>query len=153
DDTISEALAFSEKEGQVLQTIFLTRQQEMTANIDEYSQSIIISQSELLLSHPHRFSKRQLITPKHCSHQVLEKLEELLNTYFDDLNEDYKGLPSVQLVAAHLHMSPTYLSGLLKSLTGLSTQQHIHLKIIDKAKERLSTTELSISEIAYELGF
>lgn len=153
DYAISEALFLSEKEEQILQTIFLNIQQEITANIDDYSQNIIISQIELLLSYSERFYKRQFITRKKCSHQVLEKLEELLNTYFDDLNEDYKGLPSVQFVAEHLHMSPTYLSGLLKSLTGLSTQQHIHLKIIDKAKERLSTTELSISEIAYELGF
>src|SRR5690606_25698484 len=111
-----------------MQTIFLNIQQEIAANIDDYSQNIIISQIELLLSYSERFYKRQFITRKKCSHQVLEKLEELLNTYFDDLNEDYKGLPSVQFVAEHLHMSPTYLSGLLKSLTGLSTQQHIHLK-------------------------
>jgi AraC family transcriptional activator of pobA len=38
-------------------------------------------------------------------------------------------------------------------VVGQSTQQHIHDKLIEKAKEKLSTTHLSVSEIAYELGF
>jgi AraC family transcriptional regulator, transcriptional activator of pobA len=41
----------------------------------------------------------------------------------------------------------------LKLLTGQSTQQHIQNKVIEKAKEKLSTTDLSVGEIAYELGF
>lgn len=64
-----------------------------------------------------------------------------------------KGLPSVQFEAEELNISPTYLSGVLKSLTGLSTQQHIHEKLLERAKEKLSTTQLSVTEIAYELGF
>jgi len=63
------------------------------------------------------------------------------------------GLPTVQFVADSLNLSPTYLSTLLKSLTGQNTQQHIHNKLIEKVKEKLSATELSVSEIAYELGF
>lgn len=153
DYAISEALFLSEKEEQILQHIFLNIQEEIAANIDDYSQNIIVSQVELLLSYSERFYKRQFITRKKSNHQILEKLEDLLNSFFQDNYQQENGLPSVHYVAEHLNMSPTYLSGLLKSLTGLSTQQHIHLKLIDKAKERLSTTQLSISEIAYELGF
>jgi len=83
----------------------------------------------------------------------LNRLEEILSDYFnsDDLAD--KGLPSVQFIANKLNVSPNYLSDLLKVLTGQSTQQHIHDKLIEKAKEKLSTTDLSVSEIAYELGF
>ncbi|RZL99027.1 MAG: AraC family transcriptional regulator, partial [Pedobacter sp.] len=73
--------------------------------------------------------------------------------YFKDDNIAANGLPTVQLVAEALNTSPNYLSGLLKNITGLNTQQHIHNKLIDIAKEKLSTTDLSVSEIAYELGF
>jgi AraC-like DNA-binding protein len=80
-------------------------------------------------------------------------LEELLSSYFDSDDLVSKGLPTVQWIAESLNVSPNYLSGLLKVLTGQSTQQHIHNKLIEKAKEKLSTTALSVSEIAYELGF
>lgn len=152
DYAISEALFLSAKEEQILQTIFFNIKEEIAANIDDYSQNIIISQIELLLSYSERFYKRQFITRKKSNHQILDKLENLLNSYFEENYVD-KGIPSVQFVAEHLNLSPTYLSGLLKSLTGLSTQQHIQQKLIDKAKERLSTTQLTISEIAFELGF
>ena len=62
-------------------------------------------------------------------------------------------MPTVNFIAESLNLSPNYLSNLLKTLTGQSTQQHIQNKLIEKAKEKLSTTELSVSEIAYELGF
>ena len=76
-----------------------------------------------------------------------------MTEYFNDDNLIGKGLPGVQFIAQQLNVSPNYLSGLLKALTGQSTQQHIHNKLIEKAKEKLSTTSLSVSEIAYELGF
>jgi AraC family transcriptional regulator, transcriptional activator of pobA len=80
-------------------------------------------------------------------------LEEILTGYFMDDHLGRKGLPTVQFIAEQLNVTPNYLSGVLRSLTGQSTQQHIHEKLIEKAKERLSTTELSVSEIAYALGF
>lgn len=80
-------------------------------------------------------------------------MENLLQDYFSTDSLAKKGLPTVQFIAENLNVSPNYLSGLLKLLTGQSTQQHIHDKLIEKAKEKLSTTNLSISEIAFELGF
>ena len=84
---------------------------------------------------------------------VLDRMEELLGEYFSGAELVMKGLPTVQWLADALHVSPNYLSGMLKVLTGLNAQQHIHARLIEKAKERLSTTALSVSEIAYELGF
>ena len=102
---------------------------------------------------PNAFITVNSITRKISTHKILEQLEELLSTYFNSDSLQKKGLPTVQSIADKLNVSPNYLSVLLKVLTGQSTQQHIHDKLIEKAKEKLSTTDLSVSEIAYELGF
>jgi AraC family transcriptional activator of pobA len=126
---------------------------EYHSNIDKFSQDIIIAQLEVLLSYAERFYHRQFITRKITNHQILDRLEEILTACFSGDTLVNKGLPSVQYIADTLHVSPNYLSSMLKVLTGQSTQQHIHDKLIEKAKEKLSTTDLSVSEIAYELGF
>lgn len=151
--SVHEALYLSDKEETMLTTIAQNIEQEYNANIDRFSQSVIIAQLELLLTYSERFYQRQFITRKITSHEILTKLEDLLTNYFNSGALAQKGLPSVTYIAENLNISPGYLSGLLKSLTGQNTQQHLHNKLIDLAKEKLSTTNLSISEIAYELGF
>ncbi|HLZ16533.1 MAG TPA: helix-turn-helix transcriptional regulator, partial [Cyclobacteriaceae bacterium] len=151
--SVHEALFLSEKEEATIISIMQNILQEYQANIDKFSQGIIIAQLELLFSYAERFYHRQFITRKIANHKILNRLEDILAKYFDSEALIEKGLPTVQYVAETLHVSPNYLSGLLKVLTGQSTQQHIHDKLIDKAKEKLSTTDLSVSEIAYELGF
>jgi AraC family transcriptional activator of pobA len=151
--SVHEALYLSDKEEMMLTTIAQNIEQEYNANIDRFSQSVIIAQLELLLTYSERFYQRQFITRKITSHEILTKLEDLLTNYFNSGALAQKGLPSVTYVAENLNISPGYLSGLLKSLTGQNTQQHLHNKLIELAKEKLSTTNLSISEIAYELGF
>jgi AraC family transcriptional activator of pobA len=153
DYSVNEALFLSEDEEIKIQQITENIKQEYQANIDKFSQNIIISQLETLLNYSERFYQRQFLTRHKAHHQFLEKLEVLLNDYFerDDFKE--KGLPSVQFLSDELNMSPQYMRSLLKTLTGQTTQQIIHEKLIEKAKEKLSTTELSVSEIAYELGF
>ena len=87
------------------------------------------------------------------NHHILSKLEALLDDYFDQKEKPLHGPPSVQFISGKLNVSPNYLSGLLKTLTGLNTQQHIQEKLIAVAKQKLSTTDFTVSEIAYELGF
>jgi AraC-like DNA-binding protein len=151
--SVNEALFLSEKEETAITGIIQSIQQEYHSNIDKFSQDIIIAQLELLLVHADRFYQRQFITRKISNHKILARLEDVLTQYFNSSDLVNKGLPSVQYIAETLNVSPNYLSGLLKVLTGQSTQQHIHDKLIEKAKEKLSTTGLSVSEIAYELGF
>lgn len=153
DYSVHEALFLSQKEEGVIHGIIQNIKQEYHSNIDQFSQNIIISQIETLLNYSKRFYERQFITRKVGNHQVLGQLENLLEDYFSSGNAGVKGLPGVQFISETLNVSPGYLSGLLKSLTGKSTQEHIHEKLIEKAKEKLSTTNLSVSEIAYELGF
>jgi len=153
DYSVNEALFLSKKEEDTINSITANIRQEYHANIDAFSQKIIVSHVETLLNYSERFYERQFITRKAPHHIVLHRMEELLNAYFAGDDVISKGLPTVQFIAAELNVSPNYLSRLLKTLTGQSTQQFIHDKLIDKAKEKLSTTNLSVSEIAYELGF
>jgi AraC-like DNA-binding protein len=153
DYSVAEALFLSEKEEATLVGIMQAIRQEYRANIDGFSQNIIIAQLELLLSYAERFYHRQFITRKITNSRVLGRLEDILTNYFNSDALLKNGLPTVQYIAETLNISPNYLSALLKVLTGQSTQQHIHGKLIEKAKEKLSTTDLSVNEIAYELGF
>jgi len=127
--------------------------QEYHSNIDKFSKKVIIAQLELLLTYADRFYHRHFITREITNNKLLERLEDVLAEYFNSDVLAQKGLPTVQYIAGALNVSPNYLSVLLNVLTGQSTQQHIHDKLIEKAKEKLSTTTLSVSEIAYELGF
>ena len=106
-----------------------------------------------MLNYADRFYQRQFLTRKKSNDQLLDKLESYLNDYFDEGGLLDKGLPSVHDAAAHLNLTADYLSSMLKSLTGQTTQQHIHHRVIEMAKVKLSTTDLSVSEIAYGLGF
>ncbi|WP_293312394.1 helix-turn-helix domain-containing protein [Pedobacter sp. UBA5917] len=150
--SVHEALFLSEKEEITMSGIIQNIQQEYQANIDAFSQQIIISQIEVLLNYAERFYHRQFITRRITNHQVLDQVESFLDRYFAE-NAIENGLPTVNDLAAELNLSPDYLSSLLKVTTGQSTQQHIHDKLIERAKEKLSTTTLTISEIAYQLGF
>eukprot|EP00918_Siedleckia_nematoides_P092937 GHVU01203970.1.p1 GENE.GHVU01203970.1~~GHVU01203970.1.p1 ORF type:complete len:213 (+),score=26.14 GHVU01203970.1:36-641(+) len=153
DYSVNEALFLSEDEEIKIRQIIENIKQEYQTNIDKFSKHIIISQLDTLLNYSERFYQRQFITRHKAHHQFLEKLEILLNTYFEKDDFKEKGLPSVQFLSDELNMSPQYMRSLLKTLTGQTTQQIIHEKLIEKAKEKLSTTELSVSEIAFELGF
>jgi AraC family transcriptional activator of pobA len=150
---VNEALFVSEKEELVLNGFIKNIEQEYHSHIDKFSEAIIISQIESFLNYSDRFYMRQFLTRKISANQILDKLEKILDDYFDDDTIINKGLPTVQYVAGLLNCSPNYLSGVLKTLTGQNTQQHIHEKIIEKAKEKLSTTTLTVGEIAFELGF
>ena len=150
---VNEALWVSEKEESIIVDIMQNIHSECQANLDKFSKQIIITQIEGLLSYAERFYHRQFITREKSSHEILTRLETFLNHYFEGEQLVLKGPPSVGEVASELNISANYLSSLLRIHTGLNTQQHIQQRLIDKAKEKLSTTNLSISEIAYELGF
>ncbi len=146
---ISEALFLSEREEQMIERIIIAIRDEIDSTIDAHSQSIVHTQIELLLQYAERYYARQFITRQKSNHQILQQL----NTLIDQSILDQHELPTVTQLAAGLHLSPGYLSSLLRSLTGLNTQQHIHERLIAIAKEKLSSEPSSISEIAYSLGF
>jgi len=149
----NEALFLSDKEETVINGIIDNIRSEYSSNIDKFSQDIIISSLETLLNYAERFYERQFITRKITNHNILNRLEDVLGERINSEDLLLKGLPSVHDIADILNISSKYLSSLLKQLTGQTTQQLIHEKLIEKAKEKLSTSELSVSEIAYQLGF
>jgi AraC-like DNA-binding protein len=148
---VNEALHLSDSEEATIENLVQNIKQEYSSTIDLYSQDVIVSNLELLLNYCNRFYNRQFITRKMASNDLLVDFENKLSAYFkDNLNSS---LPTVKNLAGQLNVSPSYLSDMLRAITGQNTQQHIHSKLIEKAKEYLTTTSKSISEIAYQLGF
>jgi AraC family transcriptional activator of pobA len=148
--TVNEALHLSDEEEKTVELIIQNIQKEISSRLDSFSQDVMVSNLELLLSYCNRFYNRQFITRKMATNDLLSAFEQALDGYFNGAN---LMLPTVEKLAVDLHVSSAYLSDMLRSLTGQNTQQHIHHKLIEKAKEILTTTNLTVSEIAYQLGF
>jgi len=149
----NETLHLSTQEKDTILSIFSFMENELDSRTDDFSQDVIISQLDLLFNYANRFYKRQFITRKAINNDLLQRMEEIIEEYFDNERSLSEGLPSVQFLAEQLNLTPSYLSDMLRNLTGQNAQQHIHAKLIEKAKEKLSTTRLSVSEVAYALGF
>ncbi len=149
---VNESLHLSDGEEVMVNSIMENIAHEHRSVIDGYSQDVIVSQIELLLNYSNRFYNRQFITRKNASNDLLVKMETLLDAYFEQ-GTMQQGLPTVHYLSSQLNISANYLSDMLRSLTGQSAQQHIQNKLIEKAKEILTTTSLSVSEVAYQLGF
>jgi len=137
----------------IILSIYTIIQEELNSRIDDFSHEVIIAQIELLLSYAKRFYKRQFLTRQVVVNDLLQQLDDLLNTCFEEEKQVHNGVPTVQYLAEQLNFTPNYLSDMLRSLTGLNAQQHIHQKLIERSKELLSTTNLTIGEVAYQLGF
>ena len=153
DYSVNEALFLSEKEEATITYLIQHIEQEYQTNIDKFSQEIIIALLESVLGYAQRFYERQFITRNISNHTIVNRLDHILDNLFERNQAADLKIPTVKYLSDQLNISPGYLSNLLKSLTGKNAQQHIQDKIIEKAKTRLSTTELSVSEIAYALGF
>jgi AraC-like DNA-binding protein len=149
----NEALHLSEREEKSVMDIIDNIRKEMEANMDAFTQDLLVSNIDLLLKYCDRFYSRQFLTRKKVNNNLLAKLENLLDYYFKSDQLIINGIPTVQFVAGELGMSSNYLSDMLRIQTGQTTQQYIQNRLIEKAKELLSTTSMSVSEIAYQLGF
>ena len=150
---VTEVLHLSDQEKETMLAVAKLIDQELNSRIDALSQAVILSQIELLLTYADRFYKRQFVTRKAVNNDLLQQLEHILDEHFSNNAPMTKGIPTVQHLADQLHLSSHYLSDMLRSLTGLNAQQHIHQKLIEIAKGKLSATTLSVSEVAYQLGF
>ena len=149
DYAVNEALHLSAEEEDDLIAI-LHKIDKECRHIDKHTQEILLTQIESLLKYSNRFYERQFFTRTNNNSALLSRFGQLIDDYF---NSDAPVLLTVKSIAAQMNLSPNYLSDLLRIYTGQNTQQHIHEKLISKAKEKLSTTSLSVSEIAYALGF
>ena len=150
---VSEALFLSKKEKSTIGNLFESIATELGNNIDQFSQDVLVSQLVLLLSHSDRFYHRQFLTRKTVSHEIVASLDNLLETHFTSESGLEGGLPTVSYISDQLKVSQRYLSDMLVSLTGYTAQQYIQNTMIEKSKDLLSSTTLSVAEIAYQLGF
>lgn len=151
--SVNEALHLSDQEKEIIKDCFEKIKREYQQAIDKHSQSLIISNIELLLNYCTRYYDRQFFTRENHNKDLVTKFEALMRSYFDADKTDKIGLPTVKECAAQMNFSPNYLSDLLKKETGKNTQEHIHYYLIEKAKTKLLNTNLSISQLAYDLGF
>ena len=149
----NEALHVSDEERKTVTEIAEKIEKEFSNNIDTHSQTLIISNLELLLNYCVRFYDRQFYTRTNLNQDIAGKFKQLLKDYYKQEKQLELGIPSVQYCGEAMNMSPKYLSDLLRKETGQSTQDHIHRYIIEKAKNRLLNSNESASEIAYDLGF
>jgi len=149
----NEALHLSENEREIIVDCLHKIDLELHQSIDKHSKTLIANNIELLLNYCMRFYDRQFITRSQVNRDILVKFERVLDDYFKSEMPQTVGLPSVKYCADNIHLSPNYLGDLIKKETGKSPQEHIQLKLLDIAKEKIFDTSKSISEIAYELGF
>ena len=148
-----EALHLSQKERQIVLDCFDKIEYELSERIDKHSKNVIVSNIELFLNYCKRFYDRQFITRDTVNLGVIERFESSLKTYLKSDKAKELGIPSVSHFAEELNLSPNYFGDLVKKETGKTAQEFIQLKLIDVAKERIHDPELSLSEIAYGLGF
>ncbi len=149
----NEALHLSEDEKDTLIIILKQIQREYNTNIDQHSNDLIVSNIELLMNYCKRFYGRQFITRTGQNKDIIVRFEKFISDYCNSEQIEEKGIPSVKYCAEKMNLSPNYFSDLLKNETGKNTQEHIHCYLLERAKYLLSNSNLSISEIAYNLGF
>ena len=143
----------SEQEKKILFSILKQIKKEYNTNIDNFSQELIISNIELLLNYCKRFYGRQFITRTNQNKDIIIRFEEFLRDYFNSAGIENNKLPTVKYCAEIMNLSPNYFSDLLKTETGKNAQEHIHYHLLEKSKTLLLSTDKTINEIAYELGF
>lgn len=149
----NEALHLSPKEENIIESIFNNIETEYHNNQDEFSKEIILSHLETLLKYSDRFYKRQFINRKDLIGDISSKFKMILIDYFESGKFEENGIPTIDFVAKELSISTRYLTDALKAETGKTAIEHIHLHLIDEAKNILLQPNLSISEVAYKLGF
>lgn len=150
---MAEALHLSQKEEQTLSDCVKMLEIELNENIDHHSQTLLVSTIELLLNYCSRYHDRQFITRKRSNSKIIVQLEALLKAHFHTTESAASSLPTVKSLAEGVHLSPSYLSDLLKIETGMNAQDFIHYHVIEVAKNRLLTHDAAVGEIAYSLGF
>jgi AraC-like DNA-binding protein len=150
---IFEALHLSQEEEQTINNCIQAIQNEYQQRIDNHSQRVIISSLELLLNYSLRYYERQFNTRTNQSRGVISQFEKSLKSYFKTNQHLENGIPNIQFFSEKSNLSQHYFSDLLKKETGRSPKDHINNFVIDTAKNLLLSSDQSVSEIAYGLGF
>ena len=150
---VNEALHVSEEERDIILNCLKIIRMELEHSVDKHCKSLLATHIELLLGHCLRFYERQFVTRSHSNHDVLTRLESMLEQYFENGQAEQNGLPTVKYIADKLCLSPNYFGDMFKKETWKTPQEYIQNKVIELAKERIADTKDTVSQIAYSLGF
>lgn len=150
---VNEALHLSEEERSIVMDCLKIIRMELEHGVDKHSKTLLVNHIELLLNYCMRFYERQFITRGKTNRDVLTRFENLLDEYFESTLAEQDGLPTVKYFADKLCLSSNYFGDMFKKETGKSPQEYIQEKVIELAKERISDTADTVSQIAYFLGF
>lgn len=150
---VNEALHLSEEERSIVMDCLRIIRMELEHGVDKHSKTLLVNHIELLLNYCMRFYERQFITRGKTNRDVLTRFENLLDEYFESTLAEQDGLPTVKYFADKLCLSSNYFGDMFKKETGKSPQEYIQEKVIELAKERISGTADTVSQIAYSLGF
>ena len=150
---VNEALHLSAEERYIIEDLLKIIRMELEYGIDKHSKVLLVNHIELLLNYCMRFYERQFTTRSRINSDALTRFEKLLNEYFEGTLAEQNGLPTVKYFADKLCLSPNYFGDMLKKETGKNPQEYIQEKLIELAKERISDSEETVSQIAYSLGF
>jgi AraC family transcriptional activator of pobA len=153
DYEVNEALHLAPREEQILWELYHQIGCEYGTNQDEYSRDIILTHLASMLKYSQRFYKRQFLNRTHLAGSMVARFTGLLTTYFEEGQLQERGLPTVKYLADKLHTSPRYLTDLLKQETGKTALDHLHLFLLGEAKNLLISTDNTIAQTAYQLGF
>ena len=153
DYTANEALHLSPKEERLIQTLFEAAETEYYNNPDQFSKEISLSYVDTILKYAERFYQRQFLHRKEVAGDMVSRLSQILATHFESGAFEYQGTPRVEEIACQLNMSPRYLSDALKAESGKTTIEHIHLYLLDEAKNLLLEPQMTVAATAYKLGF
>ncbi|MGE9297949.1 helix-turn-helix domain-containing protein [Parabacteroides distasonis] len=150
---VNEALHLSEEERSIVMDCLKIIRMELEHGVDKHSKTLLVNHIELLLNYCMRFYERQFITRGKTNRDVLTRFENLLDEYFESALAEQDGLPTVKYFADKLCLSSNYFGDMFKKEIGKSPQEYIQEKVIELAKERISDTADTVSQIAYSLGF
>ncbi len=150
---VNEALHLSDQERGIVMDCLEKISIELEHAIDKHSKALIAMNIELLLNYCMRFYERQFITRSNVNKDTLSQFEQLLEEYFQSQHPMQDGLPSVKYFADKVCLSPNYFGDMVKKETGRTPQEHIQEKVIELAKEHITETDETVSQIAYTLGF
>lgn len=150
---VNEALHLSAKEESHMRLLLKNIHQEYESNQDEFSKSLLLSQLDTLLKYANRYYKRQFLNRVDISNQIMDRFDKTLHKYFEKGTSEWKGTPKVEEIASEMRLSSRYLSDTLKAETGKTALEHIHLYLLDEAKNLLLKPEMTVAEVAYQLGF
>lgn len=150
---VHEALHLSAREEARMRTIMQNILDEYQSNQDEFSRDLLLSQLDTLLKYANRYYKRQFLNRGDMSQQIISRFEDALRDYFEAGKLELLGTPKIEELANQMHMSPRYLSDMLKAETGKTALEQIHLHLLDEAKNLLLKPNVTVAEVAYQLGF